>query len=118
MSTGALTPPSATNPVLSETSPSTQSVQNNLLAAGAQIMGGSLQMLAAQALNVPLGILTNALLTRTLGPELFGLLVLAGGISAWFEVFVVRTLGRTSVRLIATAEDWQDTASQFLQIQL
>lgn len=87
-----------------------------LFNVGAQITSGAAQMLAAQALNVPLGVLTNALLTRTLGPEMFGLYVLIGSIGAWFEVFGVRTLSRTSVRLIATADDWKNTASQFLQI--
>jgi PST family polysaccharide transporter len=118
MSTDALTPPATPENSPAETILVGSPGENNVLTAGAQLTGGSLQMLTAQALNVPLGVLTNALLTRTLGPELFGLLVLAGGISAWFEVFVVRTLGRTSIRLIATAEDWMDTASQFLQIQL
>ncbi len=75
-------------------------------------------MLAAQALNVPLGIVTNALLTRSLGPELFGLFVLGGSIVKWFEIIAVRTLGRSGVRLIAHAEDWKTTASQILQIQV
>lgn len=88
------------------------------LQAGRSLISGTTQTLIAQAMNVPLGIATAALLTRHLGPAAFGIYVAAETLVTWIEVISARTLNRTSIKLIADADDWQGVASRMMQIQL
>lgn len=82
---------------------------------GRRLFGGTLQVLAAEALVVPTGFLTAAFLTRRLGPDGYGLLALAATLIAWLEWSLASILARTVVKFVAEADDWRPVATTSLR---
>jgi O-antigen/teichoic acid export membrane protein len=80
--------------------------------------GGSLKLLAVQALALVTGIAITAYLTRQLGPELYGLFSVAATIVLWIELSATVMLGQTTVKFLAEAVDWRAVASTLTQAQL
>jgi O-antigen/teichoic acid export membrane protein len=68
---------------------------------GARAATGATQILLAESLLLPTGIVTAAFLTRTLGPADYGLFTLCATIVSWLGWFVAATLGRSTVKLIS-----------------
>ncbi len=74
-------------------------------------------MLVAELIVIPTGILTVALLTRTLGPAKYGLLGLAETFVGWAEWAVIASFTRATVKFVSEASDWQPIASRAVQLQ-
>jgi len=53
------------------------------------------------------GIITAAFLTRRLGPEGYGLLVLSATIVGWLELSINSFFARATIKFVAEAEDWR-----------
>jgi O-antigen/teichoic acid export membrane protein len=75
-------------------------------------------IVAAEALLVPTGLITAALLTRALGPRDYGLLALAGSLVMLLEWSIAAMLARPTVKLVGEAEDWRGPAAVSLQLHL
>jgi O-antigen/teichoic acid export membrane protein len=69
-------------------------------------------------LIVPTGILVAAFLTRSLGPELYGLFTVAASIVLWIETAATMLLSRTAVKFIAEADNWRPVAGRLNRVQL
>jgi hypothetical protein len=80
-------------------------------------MGGVLE-LGAQALALPVGLITAAFLTRQLGAGLYGELSVAATIVLIIELVAVLMFSRTTVKFVAEATDWRPIASTLAQAQL
>jgi O-antigen/teichoic acid export membrane protein len=78
---------------------------------------GTVQILLAQALLVPTGIVIAGFLTRRLGPELYGLLIVASTIVLWVELSTHQLMGRATIKFVAEAEDWRPVASALVRTQ-
>jgi O-antigen/teichoic acid export membrane protein len=76
------------------------------------------KVFAADALMVPTGVLAAAFLTRSLGPELYGLFTVAASIVLWVETAATMLLGRTAVKFVAEADDWSAVAARLTRVQL
>ena len=67
---------------------------------------------------VPTGILAAAFLTRSLGPELYGLFTVAASIVVWIETAATVLLSRTAVKFIAETDNWRPVAGRLNRVQL
>ena len=88
------------------------------LTHGRRMATGAARVLAADALVVPTGVLAAAFLTRTLGPELYGLFTIAASIVLWVETGATLLLSRTAVKFVAEADDWMTVAARLNRVQL
>jgi O-antigen/teichoic acid export membrane protein len=71
-----------------------------------RVVGGTAWSFLAEALIVPTGLLTAAFLTRRLGPEAYGVYVIAATLIGWIEWTVTTVFSRTTVKFVGEAEDW------------
>lgn len=83
-----------------------------------RLFGGVARMAAAEALLVPVGVLTAAFLSRRFGPEGYGLLTLAGVLVVWAETNAAGALSRPSIRLVGEADDWRAVGPTVLRVHL
>lgn len=79
---------------------------------------GTLQVFLAESLLLPTGLLTAAYLTRQLGPDGYGLLMLATTLVSWIGWSITSAFTRTTIKFIGEAEDWQSVAATVLQLHL
>lgn len=86
--------------------------------SGSHMATGTLQVFLAEALLLPTGLLTAAFLTRRLGPDGYGLLLLATTIVSWIGWSITSAFTRTTIKFIGETEDWQPVASAVLQLHL
>jgi O-antigen/teichoic acid export membrane protein/SAM-dependent methyltransferase len=80
-----------------------------------RLFSGSVQMLLAEGLSMPAGIVAAAYLTRQLGPLGYGLFALSASIIATIEWFVISMLARASIKAAADSDDWRATAVALIQ---
>lgn len=83
-----------------------------------RLASGTIQVFLAEALLLPTGLLTAAFLTRQLGPENYGLLLLATTLVSWLGWSITSAFTRTTIKFIGEAEDWQPVAITVLQLHL
>ena len=83
-----------------------------------RLFGGVARMFAAEALLVPVGVLTAAFLSRRFGPEGYGLLTLAFVPVVWAETNAAAALSRPSIKLVGEAEDWRSVGTTVLRLHL
>jgi O-antigen/teichoic acid export membrane protein len=88
------------------------------LTHGRRVAAGTVRVFAADALVVPTGILAAAFLTRSLGPELYGLFTVAASIVLWVETAATMLLSRAAVKFIAEADNWTPVAGRLNRVQL
>jgi len=88
------------------------------LTHGRRVAAGAVRVFAADALVVPTGVLAAAFLTRSLGPELYGLFTVAASIVLWVETAATMLLNRTAVKFVAEADQWVDVAARLNRVQL
>ena len=69
----------------------------------------------AEALILPTGLITTAYLTRTLGPERYGLFTLTSALVIWLGFSAAALLSRTSIKLVAEADDWSVAGTTVLR---
>jgi len=79
---------------------------------------GSLRVLAGEALAFPTGILAAALITRGMGASGYGLFTLALGVVLWLELSLWAFFGRSTNRLVSTAEDPAAVAATAVRLYL
>jgi O-antigen/teichoic acid export membrane protein/GT2 family glycosyltransferase len=87
-------------------------------AAAARLWGGTAQVFLAEALVLPTGLLTTVFLARRLGPEGYGLLVLAATAIGWLEWSLTSVFARTVVKFVSEAADWRLVAATALRLHL
>jgi O-antigen/teichoic acid export membrane protein len=86
------------------------------MSRGARLARGTLQVLIAESLVVPAGIVTAAFLARALGPHDFGTLTISTSIVTTIEWVVVALFSRVVVKLISEDRDWRPVASLALRM--
>ena len=72
----------------------------------------------AEAIYLPTALLTAAFLTRRLGPEGYGLFILAAMLVAWVETSITTIFDRATVKFVGEAEDWRPVGSTVLRLHL
>jgi O-antigen/teichoic acid export membrane protein len=81
------------------------------------MIDGTARTFLAEALMVPTGLLTVALLTRSLGPSDYGRYTLAVTIILWLEWGFSAPFARAAVRLVGTAAEWEPMAALVVRVQ-
>ena len=88
---------------------------SNFPKAGRGTLNGTMQTFLGEALLFPTGLLTAIFLTRSLGPEGYGLFTLASTIIAWIEWSTTSIFSRTTIKFVSEAEDWRPVGTTVLQ---
>jgi O-antigen/teichoic acid export membrane protein len=83
-----------------------------------RLFGGTMLVLAAEALAFPAGLIATILLTRYLLPADYGALALALAGVAWLEWTVVSLYSRAAWKLTAEAADWRSVARPVVRVFL
>ena len=83
-----------------------------------RMIDGTARVFLAEALIVPTGLATVALLTRHLGPSDYGRYTLAVTIVLWLEWGFSAPFARATVRLVGGAAEWRPMAALVLRAQL
>jgi len=81
------------------------------------MIDGAARVFLAEALIVPTGLLTVALLTRHLGPSDYGRYTLAVTFILWVEWGFSAPFARAAVRLIGGAAEWEPMAALVVRTQ-
>jgi O-antigen/teichoic acid export membrane protein/SAM-dependent methyltransferase len=79
-----------------------------------RLIHGSVQVLLAEGLGVPAGILASAYLTRRLGPQGYGLFALTASLVTSIEWFLHSMLSRAAIKVSAESTEWRGTAAAIL----
>lgn len=74
---------------------------------GRHLIDGTVRLFLAGLLFPLTGIITAAFLTRRLGPEGYGLLVLSATLVVWIELGINSFFARATIKFVAEAEDWR-----------
>jgi O-antigen/teichoic acid export membrane protein len=74
---------------------------------GRHLVDGTVRVFLAGLLFPLTGIITAAFLTRRLGPEGYGLLVLSATLVVWIELGINSFFARATIKFVAEAEDWR-----------
>jgi len=77
------------------------------LQPGRHLLDGTVRVFLAGLLFPLTGIITAAFLTRRLGPEGYGLLVLSATLVAWIEMGINSFFARATIKFVTEAEDWR-----------
>ncbi|HVG30754.1 MAG TPA: lipopolysaccharide biosynthesis protein [Pyrinomonadaceae bacterium] len=85
---------------------------------GRELIAGTASIFVAEALLVPVGILTTAFLTRRFGPAGYGLLALSTVVVVWVESNLASALSRPAIKLVGEARDPGGAASTVLRLYL
>nr|MBC7245077.1 oligosaccharide flippase family protein [Chloroflexota bacterium] len=79
---------------------------------------GTFQLSAAEVLGLVLGFGISVILTRRLGPALYGLYSVAVTVVLWIELGIHYMFHQATIKFLAEASDWQKTASALVQAGL
>ena len=85
---------------------------------GRHILVGTIQVTLGEGLILPTALVTTAFLTRRLGPEGYGLLVLATMVVVCIEALIASLLEHSTVKFVGQASDWQPLAAAISQLFL
>ena len=83
-----------------------------------EMLAGTLRVFLADMLILPSGVLTTAYLTRRLGPEGYGLFILAATVVTWVEWSVVALFSRTTIKFVSEARDWRPVGAAVVWLHL
>jgi O-antigen/teichoic acid export membrane protein len=70
---------------------------------------------AAELVLLPTGLITAAVLTRTLGPAGYGLFSVAATFITWLAFTTTTLLARAAVKFVSEADDWRPVATSVLR---
>ena len=73
---------------------------------------------AAELVLLPTGLITAAVLTRTLGPAGYGLFSVAATFITWLAFTTTTLLARAAVKFVSEADDWRPVATGVLRWRL
>ena len=82
------------------------------------MLDGAVRVFLAESLLIPTGLVTTIFLTRSLGPESYGIYGLAVGIVIWIEFSICNIFGGTSIKFIGEAENWEPIAIKVLRLYI
>src|SRR5215469_3137849 len=82
------------------------------------MLDGAIRVFLAEMLFPLTGIITVAFLTRQLGPEGYGLLVLTATLVSWVEGNINSMFSRATIKLVGEAEDWRSVGSIWARLHL
>jgi len=82
------------------------------------MLAGGVRVFLAESLLIPTGLLTAAYLARRLGPEGYGIFMVAAALVAWVEWSLTAVFSRASVKFVAEAADWRPMGSTIVSAQL
>lgn len=85
---------------------------------GQRTLDGTVRLFAAEALVLPTGLITLALLSRGLGASGYGLFTLAASAVSWIEWSLSALFSRATNRCIAEATDWRPVGAAALRLHL
>ncbi|MGH7232142.1 MAG: lipopolysaccharide biosynthesis protein, partial [Nitrospiraceae bacterium] len=85
---------------------------------GRHLLDGSIRVLLAEALFPLTALMTAAILTRRLGPEGYGLLVLTATLVAWVEWTINSMFSRAIITFVGQAKDWRPVGSNLVRLHL
>ena len=85
---------------------------------GLNLLKGVVQVFTVEFFTLPLGMLGAIILTRGLGPEIYGLYAMAIALVFWLEMFTSYMINRPTEYFLATASDWRPIASFILRLHL
>jgi O-antigen/teichoic acid export membrane protein len=83
-----------------------------------RMLVGGFRVLLAESLLIPSGLLTAAFLARHLGPEGYGIFMVAAALVAWVEWSLTGVFARASVKFVAEAADWRPIGSTIVSVHL
>jgi O-antigen/teichoic acid export membrane protein len=83
-----------------------------------RLMRGGIRVLLAESLLIPSGLLTAAYLGRRLGPDGYGLFMVAAALVAWVEWGLTGLFARASVKFVAESVDWRPIGSTIVSVHL
>lgn len=86
--------------------------------ASRHLLGGTIQILATDALLIPTAILTAAYLSRRFGAGGYGLLTLCCVLVVWLESNIALALSSPTIKLVSKAVDWRAVGSAALKLYL
>jgi O-antigen/teichoic acid export membrane protein len=85
---------------------------------GRELVDGALRTFVADALIIPTGILTSALLAHYLSPAGYGAFMLAATLIVWFEWTITSLFSRAVIKLVSEADDWRPIGTVVLRLYL
>ena len=86
--------------------------------AGRHLIDGAVRVSLADGLMFPTGLLTAAYLTRSLGPEEYGLLTMVAVLVSLVEFTLVSLFTRATIAAVSAALDWREVAETILRSYL
>lgn len=86
--------------------------------AAVKLFEGTVGVFAAEALVLPTGLLVAAFLTRSLGPEGYGLYALSITLVIWIETAIASIFSRPTIKFLGEANDWRPIASTVVRVYL
>lgn len=84
---------------------------------GRHLIDGTIRIFLAGLLFPLTGIITAAFLTRRLGPEGYGLLVLSTTLVGWIALGINSFFARATIKFVAEAEDWRSIGVTVSRLQ-
>ena len=84
---------------------------------GRHLIDGTVRLFLAGLLFPLTGIITAAFLTRRLGPEGYGLLVLSATLVVWIELGINSFFARATIKFVTEAEDWRSISVTVSRLQ-
>jgi len=85
---------------------------------GRHTLDGTVRVFVAEALILPTGLVTTAVLTRHLGTEGYGLFTLAATLVVWVEWCITALFARATYLRISEATDWRPIGTAVLRLHL
>jgi O-antigen/teichoic acid export membrane protein len=82
------------------------------------MLDGTIRVFLAESLLIPTGLITTIFLTRSRGPESYGIYGLVVSIVIWIEYSICQIFGGTSIKFIGEAEHWEPIATTVLKLYL
>ncbi len=83
-----------------------------------RVLAGGVRVFLAESLLIPTGLLTAAYLARRLGPDGYGIFMVAAALVAWVEWSLAAVFSRASVRFVAESVDWRPIGSTIVSVHL
>lgn len=88
------------------------------LQSGQRLLKGTASVFLAEALLLPTGLLLAAFLTRRLGPEGYGVFILAITLVVWIELSIASIFSKATIKFIGESQAWQPIATTVVRLYL
>ncbi|MGH7217780.1 MAG: lipopolysaccharide biosynthesis protein [Nitrospiraceae bacterium] len=85
---------------------------------GRHLLDGTARVFLAGLLLPLTGIITAAFLTRRLGADGYGLLVLSTTLFGWIELTINSFFSRATIKFVGEAQDWRPVGATVVRLQL